>query len=234
MKLKKVLLKLSGEVLGGREGFGIDPETVREIAAQIGEIRELGTEIAIVIGGGNIFRGKELKKKGLDDVTGDYMGMLATVMNALALQNMLEEISVPTRVQSALKIERMAEPFVRRKALKHLENGRVVLFACGTGNPFFTTDTAAAVRAREIGADALLKATDVDGVYDSDPAIDKNAQRYDVISYAEAIEKNLGVMDTAAFSVCKDGKIPIIVFDINKQGNLKKVILGERIGTIVS
>ncbi len=233
MKFNRVLIKLSGEVLMGKEGFGIDPEIIREIAAQIKEIKELGIEIAIVIGGGNIFRGMKAEKQGINRVTGDYMGMLATLMNALTIQDALEKLGVPARVQSALNIEKMSEPFLKRKAVKHLEKGRAVIFACGTGNPFFTTDTAAALRALEIDADVLLKATRVDGVYDKDPEVYDDAIFFPEISYMDVLKGGLKVMDGTAVSLCMGNDLPIIVFNINGKDNMKRVVLGEHVGTIV-
>ncbi len=217
----------------GKEGFGIDPEIIREIAAQIKEIKELGIEIAIVIGGGNIFRGMKAEKQGINRVTGDYMGMLATLMNALTIQDALEKLGVPARVQSALNIEKMSEPFLKRKAVKHLEKGRAVIFACGTGNPFFTTDTAAALRALEIDADVLLKATRVDGVYDKDPEVYDDAIFFPEISYMDVLKGGLKVMDGTAVSLCMGNDLPIIVFNINGKDNMKRVVLGEHVGTIV-
>lgn len=233
MRFNRILLKLSGEVLMGKEGYGIDPEVVREIASQIRDVKELGVEIAIVIGGGNIFRGLKASKQGIDRVTGDYMGMLATLMNALTIQDSLEKLGIPARVQSALQIEKMAEPFLRRKAVKHLEKGRVVIFACGTGNPFFTTDTAASLRALEIDADVLLKATRVEGVYDKDPEVYDDAVFFPEISYMDVLKGGLKVMDGTAISLCMDNNLPIVVFNIKEKDNMKKAVLGERVGTIV-
>jgi uridylate kinase len=233
MRFNRILLKLSGEVLMGKEGYGIDPEVVREIASQIRDVKELGVEIAVVIGGGNIFRGLKASKQGIDRVTGDYMGMLATLMNALTIQDSLEKLGIPARVQSALQIEKMAEPFLRRKAVKHLEKGRVVIFACGTGNPFFTTDTAASLRALEIDADVLLKATRVEGVYDKDPEVYDDAVFFPEISYMDVLKGGLKVMDGTAISLCMDNNLPIVVFNIKEKDNMKKAVLGERVGTIV-
>src|SRR5688572_12055900 len=233
-KYRRVLLKLSGEALGDPRGNGIDAERVADMAEQIGEVRQLGIELVIVIGGGNIFRGVAGSEKGIERATADYMGMLATVINALALQDGLERRGVPTRVQSAINMTQIAEPFIRRRAVRHLEKGRVVIFAAGTGNPYFSTDTAAALRANEIGAEVILKATKVDGIYDSDPKKNAKAQRFSRITYLEALQKQLKVMDSTAFSLCMDNKMPIIVFDLFKPHNLKRVVLGEEVGTLVT
>jgi uridylate kinase len=233
-KYKRILIKLSGEALGGEAGFGISPEAVHDMAAQIAEVRELGVEVVIVVGGGNIFRGLQGSEKGIERATGDYMGMLATVINALALQDALEKKEVLTRVLSAITMTAIAEPFIRRRAIRHLEKGRVVIFAAGTGNPFFSTDTAAALRANEIGAEAVLKATKVDGIYDKDPKKFPNAKRYDRITYAEALEKRLKVMDAAAFALCQDNKMPIVVFDFFRPHNLLRVVTGAAVGTVVT
>jgi len=233
-KYRRILLKLSGEALGGDRGIGIDPEAVRDMARQIQEVRELGVQVVIVIGGGNIYRGLSGSVGGIERATGDYMGMLATVINSLALQDALEKLGVATRVQSAVTMPQVAEPFIRRRAVRHLEKGRVVIFGGGTGNPFFSTDTAAALRANEIGAEVILKATKVDGIYDSDPKKNPKAKRYDQISYQEALLKRLTVMDSTAFSMCQDNKMPIIVFDLFKPHNLRSVILGEKVGTVVT
>ena len=233
-KYHRILVKLSGEALGGERGVGIDPEAVRGMARQIQEVRELGVQIVIVIGGGNIYRGLSGSVGGIERATGDYMGMLATVINSLALQDALEKLGVATRVQSAITMPQVAEPFIRRRAVRHLEKGRVVIFGGGTGNPFFSTDTAAALRANEIGAEVILKATKVDGIYDSDPKKNPKAKRYDQISYQEALLKRLTVMDSTAFSMCQDNKMPIIVFDLFKPHNLRSVILGEKVGTVVT
>jgi uridylate kinase len=233
-KYKRILIKLSGEALGGEAGFGISPEAVHDMAAQIAEVRELGVEVVIVVGGGNIFRGLQGSEKGIERATGDYMGMLATVINALALQDALEKKEVLTRVLSAITMTAIAEPFIRRRAIRHLEKGRVVIFAAGTGNPFFSTDTAAALRANEIGAEAVLKATKVDGIYDKDPKKFPDAKRYDRITYAEALEKRLKVMDAAAFALCQDNKMPIVVFDFFQPHNLLRVVTGAAIGTVVT
>lgn len=233
-KYKRVLLKLSGEALGGEKGFGIDPVTVVSMAKQIKAVRALGVELMIVVGGGNIFRGSFGSERGIERSTGDYMGMLATVINAMALQDTLEKEGVETRVQSAITMTQVAEPFIRRKAVRHLERGRVVIFSCGTGNPYFTTDTAAALRANEMGVDVILKATKVDGIYDKDPMKFKNAKRYTEIGYGEALRKQLRVMDSTAFALCQENKMPIIVFDLFKTGNIKKVIMGHKVGTLVT
>ena len=230
---RRILLKLSGEALMGSQGLSIDPETVARIAEEISDVRDLNVQVAIVIGGGNIFRGLSASARGMDRVSADYMGMLATVINALALQDRLERYGVPTRVLSAIKMEELAEPFVRRRAIRHLEKGRVVIFAAGTGNPFFTTDTAAALRAVEVEAEAILKGTKVDGVYDSDPMTNQNAKRYDHLTYMDIIRKQLKVMDTTAVTLCMDNNLPIIVFNLRKHGNLKRVLLGEDVGTKV-
>jgi uridylate kinase len=233
-KYSRILLKLSGEALGGPTGLNISPEAVQNMAAQIREVRDLGVQVVIVVGGGNIFRGLSGSKRGIERATGDYMGMLATVINALALQDALEKIGVATRVQTAISMAQVAEPFIRRRAVRHLEKGRVVIFGGGTGNPYFSTDTAAALRANEIGAEVVLKATKVDGIYDSDPKENPKAKRYAQIRYAEALQKQLKVMDSTAFSLCMDNKMPIIVFDLFRPHNLKRVIMGERVGTLVT
>jgi uridylate kinase len=233
-KYRRVMLKLSGEALLGKRPHGISPETCDAIAEEIKDVKALDVELAIVIGGGNIFRGLAGEKHGLDRTTGDYMGMLATVINALALQNSLEKHGVSTRVQSAIEMRSVAEPFIRRRAMRHLEKGRVVIFAAGTGNPFFSTDTTAALRANEINAEVLLKATKVDGIYEADPLKNPAAKRYDQLTYMDALKNRLNVMDSTAFSLCMDNKIPIIVFNLFKSGNIKRVICGERIGTLVN
>ena len=230
---KRILLKLSGEALKGKREFGIDFKETALIAEQINEIQALGVEIAIVIGGGNIFRGVPASKNGIDRVTADYMGMIATMINALALQGALENVGVITRVQTAIEMQKLAEPYVRRKAVRHLEKGRVVIFAGGTGNPYFSTDTAAALRAVEIEAEIVLKATKVDGVYSSDPLSNKKAKRFSSIDYLEVITKRLKVMDSTAISLCMDNNLPIVVFNMAQKGNIKKVIMGENIGTFV-
>jgi uridylate kinase len=230
-KYRRILIKLSGEALGGEKGVGISPDAVQDMARQIQEVREFGVEVVIVIGGGNIFRG--LSERGIDRATGDYMGMLATIINSLALQDALEKLGVATRVQSAITMHQVAEPFIRRRAVRHLEKGRVVIFGGGTGNPYFSTDTAAALRANEIGAEVILKATKVDGIYDRDPKKNPKARRYERISYLEALQKQLKVMDSTAFSMCMDNKMPIIVFDLFKPHNLRRVVMGEHVGTVV-
>jgi uridylate kinase len=231
-KFKRIVLKLSGEALESARN-NICPEVVRDIARQIKEVRELGVEVAVVIGGGNIFRGLSGSAHGIDRTTGDYMGMLATVINGLALQDALEKMGVHTRVQTAIEMHEVAEPFIRRRAMRHLEKGRVVVFVAGTGNPYFSTDTTAALRANEIGADVILKATKVDGVYDSDPKKNPTAKRYEKISFLDALKGRLKVMDSTAFSLCMDNNIPIVVFDLFKNGNIKRVVLGEKVGTLV-
>ena len=232
-KYRSILLKLSGEALAGKQGYGIDPEVIAEIAEEIREVVELGVQVALVIGGGNIFRGVAAASRGMDRASADYMGMLATVMNSLALQDALEKVGVVTRVQSAIEMQEVAEPYIRRRAVRHLEKGRVVIFAAGTGNPYFTTDTAASLRAMEIGADVILKATKVDGVYSADPAKDKKAVKYPAPTYLDVLKKGLQVMDATATSLCMDNNLPIVVFDLTRRGNIKKVVLGEAIGTIV-
>ena len=229
----RILLKLSGEALRVNRRLEIDPEVVRKIAEEIRSVKKLGVEIGIVMGGGNIFRGLSASIRGMDRVAADHMGMLATMINSLALQDFLERSGMPTRVMSAIRIEAMAEPYIRRRAIGHLSKGRIVIFAAGTGNPYFTTDTAAALRAIEIGADAILKGTKVDGVYSADPEKEKNAVKFAEISYSEVIEKELKVMDATAVTLCKENNIPIVVFKLLVKGNLEKVILGEGIGTIV-
>ena len=233
-KYGRILLKLSGEALGGERGTGIEPEAVRDMARQIQEVKELGVQVVIVIGGGNIYRGLSGSVGGIERATGDYMGMLATVINSLALQDALEKLGVATRVQTAITMHQVAEPFIRRRATRHLEKGRVVIFGAGTGNPFFSTDTAAALRANEIGAEVILKATKVDGIYDCDPKKNPKAKRYAQITYQEALLKRLTVMDSTAFSLCQDNKMPIIVFDLFKSHNLRRVVLGEKVGTLVT
>jgi uridylate kinase len=230
----RILLKLSGEALGGESGVSISPAAVQNMAEQIREVRELGVQVVIVIGGGNIFRGLPGSERGIERATGDYMGMLATVINSLALQDALEKIGIATRVQSAITMAQVAEPFIRRRAVRHLEKGRVVIFGGGTGNPYFSTDTAAALRANEIGAEVILKATKVDGIYDSDPKKNANAKRYSQITYLEALQKQLKVMDSTAFSLCMDNKMPVIVFDLFRPHNLKRVVMGEKVGTLVT
>jgi uridylate kinase len=235
MKYKRILLKLSGESLMGDQQFGIDPKVLEKYAAEIKSAVDIGAEVAIVIGGGNIFRGIQGVQGGVvDRAQGDYMGMLATVINSMALQGALENQSIKTRLMSAIKMEEICEPFIRRRAIRHLEKGRVVIFGAGTGNPYFTTDTAAALRGVEIGADLILKGTRVDGIYSADPEKDKSATRFEHITFAEAISKNLNIMDMTAFTLCHENKRPILVFDMNKTGNLKKILEGENIGTLVS
>jgi uridylate kinase len=231
---KRVLLKLSGEALMGEQTFGIDPAVTSHIAADIAEIQSMGVETGIVIGGGNIFRGVAASAKGMDRATGDYMGMLATVINSLAMQDALEQQGVVTRVVTAIEMRAVAEPFIRRRAERHLEKGRVVIFAAGTGNPYFTTDTAAALRAMEMKADVILKGTKVDGIYTADPMVDKTATRYDKITYLEVIEKRLQVMDATAITLCMDNRLPIIVFNLRTPGNLRRTIMGEPIGSVVT
>lgn len=233
-KYRRVLLKLSGEALGGDSGVSISPEAVHNMAQQIGEVRELGVEVVVVIGGGNIFRGLAGSERGIERATGDYMGMLATIINSLALQDALEKLGVATRVQSAITMAQVAEAFIRRRAVRHLEKGRVVIFGGGTGNPYFSTDTAAALRANEIGAEIILKATKVDGVYDCDPKKNPNAKRYVQITYLQALQQQLKVMDSTAFSLCMDNKMPIVVFDFFRPHNLRRVVLGEKVGTLVT
>ncbi len=228
---RRVLIKLSGEALQGDQGYGISPESLEGFAREIAEIRELGVEVALVIGGGNIFRGVAGSTAGMDRASADYMGMLATVLNGLALQDAIEKFDVPTRLQTALEIKEVAEPYIRRRAMRHLEKKRVVIFGAGTGNPYFTTDTAAALRAMECHSEVILKATDVDGVYDADPREDSTAQRYDRLTYIDVLSENLRVMDSAAVSLCMDNDLPIIVFDLNRPGNMKRVICGSEIGT---
>lgn len=234
MKYKRILLKLSGESLMGEKQFGIDNKRINSYAQQIKEIKKLGIEIAIVIGGGNIFRGVQAEEGGMDRTHGDYMGMLATMINSMALQSALESNGVMTRLQSAIEMKEIAEPFVRRKAVRHLEKGRVVIFGAGTGNPFFTTDSAASLRAIEINADVILKGTRVEGIYTADPEKDKNATKYDHITFDSVYSKGLNVMDLTAFTLCKENNLPIIVFNMDKPGNLLKLLKGEKIGTLVS
>lgn len=234
MQYKRILLKLSGEALMGNQQYGIDPIRLKEYAEEIKEIIEIGVEVAIVIGGGNIFRGLAGASSGMDRVQGDHMGMLATVINGLALQSALENEEVPTRLQSAININEVAEPFIRRKAIRHLEKGRVVIFGGGTGNPYFTTDSAAVLRAIEVNADVILKGTRVDGIYTSDPEKDKLATKFDYITFEDVLQKGLKVMDTTAFTLSQENELPIIVFDMNTKGNLMKVVSGEKIGTKVN
>jgi len=232
-KFKRVVLKLSGEALAGKGGYGIDPDIIDSIAQQIVEVKRAGVEIAVVVGGGNIWRGIAGSRKGMDRAAADYMGMLATVMNALALQDALEKHGEETRVLSAIEMREVAEPYIRRRAIRHLEKKRVVIFAAGTGNPFFSTDTTAALRAAEIEAEVILKATKVDGVYDSDPVLNPDAKKYQEINYLDVLKNGIGVMDSTATSLCMDNRIPIIVFNLQQAGNIKKVIMGENIGTYV-
>ncbi len=232
-KYQRILLKLSGEALAGEQGFGIDPEVITGIAAEIKEVVDLGVQVALVIGGGNIFRGLAASSKGMDRASADYMGMLATVMNSLAMQDALEKHGVSTRVQSAIEMQQVAEPYIRRRAVRHLEKGRVVIFSAGTGNPYFTTDTAASLRAMEINAEVIIKATKVDGVYSADPKKDSSAVKLPNLTYIEVLQKGLQVMDATATSLCMDNDLPMIIFDMTKSGNIKKVVMGEHIGTIV-
>ena len=231
---RRVLLKLSGEALMGEQPYGIDPAVAAQIARDVGELQALGVETAIVIGGGNIFRGLAASARGMDRATGDYMGMLATVINALALQDALEQQGTVTRVMSAIEMRAVAEPFIRRRAMRHLEKGRAVIFAAGTGNPYFTTDTAAALRAMEIKAEVIMKATKVDGIYTADPLKDPTARRYDRISYLQVLEQRLEVMDATAISLCMDNRLPILVFNLREPGNLRRAVLGEAVGSTVS
>jgi uridylate kinase len=233
VKYKRILLKLSGEALMGSRQYGIDPALVSQYAHEIKSIVQMGVEVAVVIGGGNIFRGIQGSEGGIDRVHGDYMGMLATVINAMALQAALENLDVNTRLMSAIKMEQICEPFIRRRAVRHLEKGRVVIFGAGTGNPYFTTDTAATLRAIEVEANVILKGTRVDGIYTADPEKDPNASKYDTISFTEVYEKGLNVMDLTAFTLCRENKLPLIVFDMNKTGNLGRIVNGEAIGTLV-
>jgi uridylate kinase len=231
---KRALLKLSGEALMGEQQFGVDPAVTNRIALDVGEIQQLGVETAIVIGGGNIFRGLAASARGMDRATADYMGMLATVINALALQDALEQHGIVTRVVTAIEMRAVAEPFIRRRAVRHLEKGRVVIFAAGTGSPYFTTDTAAALRAMEIKADVILKGTKVDGIYTADPMVDPQATKYTKISYLQVLERQLKVMDATAISLCMDNRLPIVVFNLRQAGNIRRVVLGDPIGTTVS
>jgi uridylate kinase len=233
-RFKRILLKLSGEALMGETGFGIDPSIIERIASEIAEVRALGVEIAIVIGGGNIFRGLAASAHGMDRASADYMGMLATVMNSLALQDALERVNVTTRVLSAIAMQELCEPYIRRRAMRHLEKSRVVIFAAGTGNPYFTTDTAASLRAMEIHADVLLKATKVDGIYDKDPVKHTDAKRFHRLTYLEVLQQNLKVMDSTATALCRDNKLAIVVFDLHRRGNIGRVVRGESIGTLVT
>jgi uridylate kinase len=231
---KRVLLKLSGEALAAGQGFGVDPIRVHEIAAEIKDVHDLGVQMAIVVGGGNFFRGVAEQAREMDRVSADHMGMLATVINALALQDALEKQSIYTRVMSAIEMNQVAEPFIRRRAIRHLEKNRLVIFAAGTGSPYFSTDSAASLRAMEIKADAILKATKVDGIYDADPMIVKDAKMFDQISYLEILKRGLKVMDSTAISLCRDNNLPIVIFNLNKHGNIRRVITGEKVGSLVS
>ena len=234
-KFRRIVLKISGEALKEKgSAENISPEIARQISGQIRDVHALGVELAVVIGGGNIWRGLSASHRGMERTTADYMGMLGTVINGLALQSQLEELGLPTRVQTAIRMENVAEPFIRRRAMRHLEQGRVVIFVAGTGNPFFSTDTTAALRASEIGAEVILKATKVDGIYTADPMKDRRAKKYDRITYREALEKQLKVMDSTAFSLCMDNKVPIIVFDLMAGDNIRRAVLGEAVGTLVS
>ena len=232
-KYKRILLKISGEALAGDLGYGIDPEIISGIADEIKEIVALGVEVALVIGGGNIFRGVAAASRGMDRASADYMGMMATIINCVAMQDALEKADVDTRVQSAIVVQEVAEPYIRRRAVRHLEKGRVVIFAAGTGNPYFTTDTAASLRAMEIGAEVILKATKVDGIYSADPLKDKDAVKFSELTYLDVLKRGLQVMDATATSLCMDNNLPIIIFDLTGHGNIKKVVTGEEIGTIV-
>jgi uridylate kinase len=232
-KFKRIILKISGEVLVGEEGYGISSEVIGGISREIKEVMELGVQVAVVVGGGNLFRGVDASSKGMDRTSADYMGMLATVINSLALQDALEKMGVFTRVQSAIEMRQVAELYIRRKAIRHLEKTRVVIFAGGTGNPYFSTDTAASLRAVEIGADVLLKATKVEGVYDSDPMKNKDAVKFDRLSYIDVLKENLRVMDATAISLCMDNQLPIIVFNVKKEGNILRAVMGEKLGTII-
>jgi len=232
-RFRRVLLKLSGEALMGEQRYGVDPAMASRIAEEISELHSVGIEVAATVGGGNIVRGISVSAAGMDRVSGDYMGMLATVINALALQNALEKLGVYTRVQSAIEMKEVAEPFIRRRAIRHLEKGRVVIFAAGTGNPYFSTDTAAALRAMEIGAEAILKATKVDGIFDSDPMLNPSARLIESLTYFEVLEKGLRVMDTTAITLCMENKLPIVVFNLLRRGNIKEVVLGSKVGSVV-
>ncbi len=233
MKYKRILLKISGEAMMGDQAYGVDPATVDFIAKEIKDAVSMGVEVAIVIGGGNIFRGVEASMKGIERASADYMGMLATVINALALQNYLEKYGIPTRVQSAIEMKELAEPYIRRKAIRHLEKGRTVIFAAGTGNPYFTTDTAASLRAMEIDAEVILKATKVDGVYSSDPVKDPTAKKYHTVTYIDVLKKGLSIMDSTAISLCMDNNLPIVVFNLRGKKSIRKIIEGKKIGTLV-
>ena len=234
LRYKRILLKLSGEILAGKNGFGIDPEKASDLANEIKSIYELGLDIGLIIGAGNIFRGMEAASRGMDRVTGDYLGMLATIMNAISMQDALEKVNCQTRTLSAIDVKQISEPYIRRRAIRHIEKGRIVIVAGGTGNPFFTTDSAAALRATELGADIVIKGTKVDGIYDKDPVVHENAVKYNKISFDQVLKDNLRVMDLTAITLCKENNLPIHVFDIKVPGALKRLVLGERIGTIVS
>jgi uridylate kinase len=234
LAFKRILLKLSGEALAAKQGFGVDPERIHEVAAELADVHRLGVQIAIVVGGGNFFRGVAVQAKNMDRVSADHMGMLATVINGLALQDALEKQDVHTRVQSAIEMNQVAEPFIRRRAMRHLEKGRIVIFAGGTGNPYFSTDTAASLRAMEIKADAILKATKVNGIYDADPVLVKDATMFDNISYLEILSRGLKVMDATAISLCRDNNLPIVIFNLNQYGNIRRVVLGEKVGSLVT
>ncbi len=233
LKYKRILLKISGEAMMGDQAYGVDPATVDFIAREIKEAVSMGVEMAIVIGGGNIFRGVEASVKGIERASADYMGMLATVINALALQNYLEKYNIPTRVQSAIEMKELAEPYIRRKAMRHLEKGRTVIFAAGTGNPYFTTDTAASLRAMEIDAEVIIKATKVDGIYSADPMKDPSAKKYDTLTYIDVLKRGLSIMDSTAISLCMDNNLPIVVFNLRGKGSIRKIIEGKKIGTLV-
>ncbi|SHI51085.1 uridylate kinase [Malonomonas rubra DSM 5091] len=233
IEYRRILLKLSGEALAGDQGYGIDPQVITGIASEIKEVVELGVQVALVIGGGNIFRGLAASSKGMDRASADYMGMLATCMNSLAMQDALEKQGVDTRVQSAIEMQQIAEPYIRRRAVRHLEKGRVVIFSAGTGNPYFTTDTAASLRAMEINAEVILKATKVDGVYTADPMKDSDAVKLPTLTYLEVLQKGLQVMDATATSLCMDNNLPMVIFDLTQRGNIRKVVQGDQIGTIV-
>jgi uridylate kinase len=231
---RRLVLKLSGEALAGNQGYGLDPQVLERIAVEVRDVTALGVQLAIVMGGGNIFRGVAASTDGMDRATADYMGMLATIINALALQDSLERAGLQTRVLSAIEMRAIAEPYIRRRAIRHLEKGRVVIFAAGTGNPFFTTDTAGALRAVEIGADAIMKATKVDGIYSADPKLDATAERLPHVTYIDVLNRRLQVMDTTAISLCMENALPIIVFDLTRSGNIRRIVLGEQVGSIVS
>ena len=233
-KYRRILLKLSGEVLAGDGSFGIDPERVKALATEVAEVAQSGVQIGLVVGGGNFFRGVAAAAQNMDRVTADHMGMLATVINALALQDALEKQELPTRVLSAIEMNQVAEPFIRRRAIRHLEKGRVVIFAAGTGNPYFSTDTAASLRAMEIKADVIMKATKVNGIYDADPVLVKEAVQFDQISYIDILKKGLRVMDATAISLCRENNLPIIIFNLNTHGNIRRVVLGEKVGSLVT